>query len=65
MFVWAVFVAVYSTVFNNDDRLGNSHQAIMCIEPAFPQQHIPLMQEGDTQMHFIFRVMIEFTSSMK
>lgn len=64
VFVWACSAAVYSSRFNNGDRLGNSHQIIMGIEPAFPHVHIPLMQEGKTQMHFIFRNKIEFTFSI-
>lgn len=43
---------VGSTTFNNDDRLGNSQQIIIGIEPAFSHGHIPLMQEGKIQMHF-------------
>lgn len=43
---------VGSSRFNNDDRLGNIHQIIMGIEPVFPYERIPLMQEGKTQMHF-------------
>ena len=56
--------AVYSSRFNNDDRLGNSHQVIMGIEPVFPHEHIPLMQEGKTQIHFRFRRTTEFTLYM-
>ncbi len=58
-------VTVYSSRFSNDDRLGNSHQVIMGIEPVSLHERIPLMQEGKTQMHFIFRSMIEFTLSIK
>ena len=41
-----------SSRFNNDDRLGNSHQIIMGIESVFLHERILLRQEGKTQMHF-------------
>lgn len=57
-------VAVCNSGFNNDDRLGNRPGVIMGIEPVFPHEHIPLMHDGKTRMHFIFRGVIEFKSSM-
>lgn len=39
---------LYSCRFNNHDILANSHQSVMDIEPTFPHEHIPLMQEEET-----------------
>lgn len=67
---WLVFYlfiyflrGLYTHTFNNTD--GLRHQLLIDIEPAFPPEHLPLTLEGMTQMHFIFRSIIESAPSLK